>query len=337
MKNFGFSLFIALLSFSSSVKAVSWHSMGRGLDARYGHTFIYDGNSQTSLLFGGVGYDESQLGNLWEWNGSSWYKKIDCGSSVCPSRRALHAMTFCRQGESGVSVLFGGYTWGLDYNSTWILNSAGWYELAAQLESPQRRFGHAMAFDEVTGKLVLFGGEGDKGLLPETREFDVNTGLWTKYEVPGPMPRKFHSMVFDPNRQKVMLFGGEDAAHNLFSDVWAWEGQLKTWSRFREKEPSPSSRSGQSAVYYWNSGLGRLFHDGIFLFGGLVDFGNAYQSGESWFWVEQKKRWLAKRPDFDPQARELFGLSYDESRNTIVLYGGLTRVAGEMSDLWEFR
>jgi len=337
MKNIIFSLIIFLVCVSSSVQAASWHSMGQGLDARYGHTFIYDRNSQTSILFGGIGFDERELGNLWEWNGNFWNKRIDCQASHCPSRRAFHAMTFCRQGESGFSVLFGGYTWGLDYDSTWILSSEGWFEVPFQKESPPRRFGHAMAFDEITGKLVLFGGEGDLGFLSETREFDVNTGIWSTHEVSGPMPRKFHSMVYDPNRQKVLLFGGEDAEHNLFSDVWAWDSQLKTWNRFREREPSPSSRSGQSAVYYWNSSLGRLFRDGIFLFGGLVDFRQGYQSSESWLWVEQKKRWMLKQPDGDPNARDLFGLSYDENRNTIVLFGGLTRAAGEMSDLWEFR
>ena len=67
MKNIIFSLIIFLVCVSSSVQAASWHSMGQGLDARYGHTFIYDRNSQTSILFGGIGFDERELGNLWEW------------------------------------------------------------------------------------------------------------------------------------------------------------------------------------------------------------------------------------------------------------------------------
>ena len=53
------------------------------------------------MLFGG--YDNSHVGETWEWDGSAWTLRASDG----PSPRYDHAMAY--DSARGVTVLFGGY------------------------------------------------------------------------------------------------------------------------------------------------------------------------------------------------------------------------------------
>lgn len=76
-------------------------------------TMAYDSRRGVTVLFGGVGR-AGELGDTWEWNGSTWTQVATTG----PSRRANYGMVY--DSTRGVTVLFGGATVGQHANrETW--------------------------------------------------------------------------------------------------------------------------------------------------------------------------------------------------------------------------
>jgi hypothetical protein len=75
---------------------------------------------------------------------------------------------------------------------------------------PSARFGHAMTYDSVRSRTVLFGGSsligGQVGSVNDTWEWDGE--FWTQMADIGPAARQDHAMCFDGVRQTALLFGG---------------------------------------------------------------------------------------------------------------------------------
>jgi cysteine-rich repeat protein len=91
-----------------------------------------------------------------------------------------------------------------------------------------RRAAHAVAYDSVRHRLVLFGGQQDYQVpTNETWEWDGTT--WTqKLTLVVPPARSGHAMVFDEGRQRVLLFGGA-GTNGALNDTWEWDGT--TWTQ----------------------------------------------------------------------------------------------------------
>src|SRR5512140_329297 len=84
--------------------------------------------------------------------------------------------------------------------------------------SPTPRAAHAMAFDPVSGKVVLFGGYDATTYLSETWAFDGTT--WTRESPPvSPPPRAAASMAYDAVTGQLVMFGGYDGTSYL-GDTW---------------------------------------------------------------------------------------------------------------------
>ena len=93
-----------------------------------------------------------------------------------------------------------------------------------QNSGPAPRFGHAMAYDEVRGRTVLFGGDNrGSSLLGDTWEWDGND--WTQANDVGPGGRSGHAMAFSApsvgaTSFEALLFGGQNGASTL-ADTWS--------------------------------------------------------------------------------------------------------------------
>ncbi len=106
--------------------------------------------------------------------------------------------------------------------------------------SPTSRAFHAMAFDDVRGVVVMFGGA---GMLADTWEWNGRT--WRFREVFGPPPRSRHVMVYDRARHRTVMFGGiEDQA--AAGDVWEFDGDR--WEG-RTIAGAPPGSSARAAAY----------------------------------------------------------------------------------------
>jgi hypothetical protein len=145
-----------------------------GPSARRGHAMTYDTVRARTVLFGGVGDVGGQnaptLGDTWEWDGTNWKHVQDIG----PAAATGAALVF----RSATSALFGGISALANapgsklFGLTWEWNGHLW--TARQDMGVGARFDHAMAFDSLRGRVVLFGGRSDpiadSGLKGDTWE-----------------------------------------------------------------------------------------------------------------------------------------------------------------------
>ncbi|MBK8098187.1 MAG: hypothetical protein IPK26_13830 [Planctomycetes bacterium] len=79
--------------------------------------------------------------------------------------------------------------------------------------APPARGNHCVAWNPLTSKLVVFGGNtrgATPTLLNDTWEYDPTTNAWTQVmTATSPTPRQFAAMAFDPNTGGMLLFGGQ--------------------------------------------------------------------------------------------------------------------------------
>jgi hypothetical protein len=85
--------------------------------------------------------------------------------------------------------------------------------------NPPARSTHAMASDDVRGRVIMFGGLN----VSDTWEWDGTN--WLLRSSSGPAPRSNHAMAFDQLLGRTVLFGGSGSTPSgLFSDTWEWDG-----------------------------------------------------------------------------------------------------------------
>ncbi len=218
-----------------------------------------------AVLFGGEGASDQFLGLF----GDTWTLDLttlqwtQLKPSTPPRARTGHAMSpFPTRGY----LLFGGL--GRDrfrtnssvdelrdtfFSDTWVweLGTLGWRQLAA--DGPSARYGHAMATDEVTNEVILFGGRDASGVSGETWRLNLSnssiTAVWQKLSPPtSPLPRFGHSMSWDPVRHRIVLSGGEGAgAGQSFADTWEWDSPGQRWV-LRNIQPL-EGRAGHASFY----------------------------------------------------------------------------------------
>jgi hypothetical protein len=136
---------------------------------------------------------------------------------------------------SAVAMLFGGQTTPAEgyrpLNETWTWDGMAWSKAAES--GPPARIHHAMAFDPVRKRVVLFGGRGGAESLNDTWEWDGST--WRGFTAASPSARDGMRMAFDPVSGSVLLFGGTTSSFDALGDTWAWNGS--TWTHLATDGP----------------------------------------------------------------------------------------------------
>jgi hypothetical protein len=216
---------------------------------RRDHALAYDAARERTLLFGGA-HGGGYFGDTWTWSGEDWAQIAD---STEPEERARHALAYDAARER--VVLFGGsrtdgIAGDIVFDDTWLWDGARWQRDTAGEDVPPRA-GHAMAFDEARGEVVLFGGAAEQ----------LHGDTWVRGDdgweevallADGPPARRDHALAYDPFRERVVLFGGEgDDA--LLADTWEWDGS--TWTLVAT-DGGPRARAGHAMTF--DSGTGRV-------------------------------------------------------------------------------
>jgi|tagenome__1003787_1003787.scaffolds.fasta_scaffold20910823_1 N-acetylneuraminic acid mutarotase len=122
-----------------------------GPAARQRHSMAYDSAKKRIVMFGGqvrTGGANQPVNDTWEWDGTQWTQVADTG----PTARARAAMTSI----GGTLVLHGGDSQ-QTFDDTWQWSAGTW--LKVQDIGPLARRSHAMSYDTVRNRIVLFGGE----------------------------------------------------------------------------------------------------------------------------------------------------------------------------------
>ncbi|MBV8991996.1 MAG: hypothetical protein JO372_25850, partial [Solirubrobacterales bacterium] len=190
----------------------------------------------------------------------------------------------------------------------------------AQDFGPGARFGHAIAYDSLRARCVLFGGSDGQSVLGDTWEWDGS--YWTQYADFGPPPRSATAAAFETfaggTQGRVVLFGGTGADGSALGDTWTWDGSY--WTQVADS--GPSARRGHVLVF--DFGRGRTV-----LFGGSAD---GALTGDTWEWDGGSwQRALAREA---PPPRELAGGAYGGNRTMV--FGGTGAGGAILGDTWEW-
>ncbi len=252
-----------------------------------------------------------------------------------PSGRIGATMAY--DAAMGRVVLVGGFgSEPLDasHADMWSWAGAGWVPVAATVRPPAR-WEAAMAYDEATGQLLLFGGLNSTA-LGDTWLWDGRR--WTRSSAPGPPARYGAAMAYDAASREIVLYGGmawTDHKPVMFTDTWTWDGNR--WTE-RPPTPAPSVSAGASMPYRPQTTTVPSVTAGasmsyvsrtrtVILFGGTGPTG---YSDRTWAWNDD--RWTQLDPSRSPPGRVESSMARAGS-GSVVLFGGYGR-QGKLADTW---
>jgi hypothetical protein len=267
-----------------------------------------------------------------------------------PSPRYGHAMAYDE--ARGVTVLFGGYLCedslcspgnpggAVAYQDTWEWDGTTWTERFVA-SPPQARWLHAMTYDPLRQRVVMFGG---RGAFNEVLEWDGTT--WTPRGVSGdptigpagfalglPTPRDQHGLAYDRARNVLVMHGGSYFAANpniRFGETW----ELSAGGQWTLRAVAPNVISGlyyslilgnHQMTYDWGHGATLLASHGN-------ETGEVGDNvGRLWEW--DGTAWTPRA--YFPW-RERGAIAYDEGRDRTAIVGGNTGYISR-ADGWEWR
>ncbi len=148
---------------------------------------------------------------------------------------------------------------------------------------------------------------------------------WSLRSETGPTPRTLHAMAYDSCRNVVVLFGGvPNGTGTRFGDTWEWDGI--DWTL--RATTGPSQRVGSAIGFDSNRCVTVLF-GGV---GGPLDT----RLNDTWEW--NGSTWTQKCASGCtlPPVRYTANMTYDESQQVIVLFGGYNSGFTLYNDTWKW-
>ena len=275
--------------------------------------FTWDPSTSTILAHGGDG--QSQLFDLWSWNGARW-QRLRPETAANPSR--LYAAAADTQRNRWFAVGPGG-TWSV---SNGVFAELGPAPSVTQLAEIPLDLS-SMVYDSARDRMVwvVNDGSNDSTAL-DVWEWDGVAWERRTPAGPGPSNRIGWGMAYDPGRRRTVLFGGSRRfpVAGLVDDTWEWDG-----SRWREVSPSSQNPGGRwQHRMVWDSDCAC-----VVLHGGQ---GSGGRRNDVWEWDGQ--RWRERPTRGEPPAVTRAGLAYDPQRSTLVRFAG-RRPNTTVADLWE--
>ena len=286
-------------------------------------------DGKTVMLFGGLtggfALGETTANDTWAWNGTSWIERI---TPTAPPSRQGAAMAY--DATNKTVVLFGGDSGCCTrLNDTWtwdVVGKAWTQQIPATLPPP--RSGATMAYDPVTGRVVMFGGHGPPTnslgdspvVFDDTWTWDGTRKTWTP-ETPSVSPPGRSLAAMSTVGNQVVLFGGMGGVSSPdLGDTWTWDGQAGEWTE-RRPPVSPSARHGAAAAYHPPT-------SSVVLFGGSAA-GQALD--DTWTWNGAK--WKPRAPTNSPPPRLNAAMAHHRPSATTMLFGGEIRQSN-LGDTW---
>jgi hypothetical protein len=223
------------------------------------------------------------------------------GTAGTPGPRLGAGMAW--DAKDGYLLMFGGARYGssgnITYNDTWAWSGDGWRHLNPPSSPPGRTF-PAMAFDQGSQRVLLFGG-GSTNSDPvryDTWAWDGTT--WTELHPTTTPTHGSASMVFDPDLPGIVLVADE-----ALKTTWTWTGS--NWSQLRPNN-SPPSRG-------W-SGLAYVNKVGVVLVGGVN--GPPPEGDHDDVWAFKADTWTQLRQATRPIAGACV-IAYDADARALLL------------------
>lgn len=304
-------------------------------------TWEWNGTTWTQATWGGLGplhgansmtYDSSRnrivmtdgygvlywihISQLWEWDGLTWTRV----SQHIPTYHPALAFDSARNevvGFGGLQKYAQSYNIFYPENSTFLWDGNALTRASAP--PPIERSFHAMAYDSLRGKAVLFGGthSGYNSIFSDGWEWNGVT--WSSLTVIPPYLAN-PSMVYDSLRDKIVMFGTNTNSRTT-SETWEWDGLAWTQATAvgpparRRHSMSYDSTRGKTVIY------GGYFQDSSALLNDTWEWDGASWSQVAWG---------------GPPMRASAAMAYDSRRNKTVLFGGSSGTMPPLNDTWEW-
>jgi hypothetical protein len=236
--------------------------------ANFGYTTVSAWDDDDRALF------IAQYGELWRWTAADgvWTALAwRAGTSAPNTLPVTEGMAIAYDPKARKLVLFGGYVSSLDGSTqpTFSDDLRLWDPVTARLSVashpagaawPDPRRYHAMAYDPVRQRVVLFGGSKPE---PSNDLWELDTATATWRDLSGasggaawPETRMGHSLALDPERQVLVLRGGGDTSTipvASLDDTWELAAGTTSWSR--RAAPSPNGPTGAPVAYVAGVGM----------------------------------------------------------------------------------
>jgi len=281
------------------------------------HSMAYDPNRDRIVMLGGGSPETWELapGSMtWTWN-----------YVLGPNGRIGHAMAY--EAPRRKMILFGGRdktrgaVGATVFNDTWEWDgTAKTWTKRNPATAPPARYDHALAYDPLRNRVVMFGGRNAAGTpLNDTWEWDGAN--WASVATPGALTARFaHAMAYDAVRQRVVLFGGDNGSAKF----------NQTWERDTAAVWSLRSSTGPSARAYPALSPSGDPAGGMLMFGGGT--GPATFLNDAWIWngTTWKQAAASGTP---PTPRQNAQMIYSPAARRAILYGGQD-ANGPAEDIW---
>jgi Galactose oxidase, central domain len=320
--------------------------------AQWGMGFVADIKDNYVFMFGGCTAPSvnalspscpaaDMQATSWDFRAGSWSvlatQNPETGRPAHPGAGFFIGAAFVGASKANYVLVFGGITTnGQLITDRWVYQSRTWNTWFA-LPIPVARYGEALTFDDLSERILMFGGigpvgGGDLGFLDDTWMWD--TGLWAGVNSTlNPSPRAFAPVVFFGTLPFVkgptaanytVLFGGFGPSGYL-GDTWKWIGS-PIGGQWRQLHPvtSPPVRANDSLTY-------DAADNEVVLFGGQDSGGYL---GDTWVY-SVSGAWTQIFPSAAPSARANAAMAYDSEDKYVVLFGGHNS-GGALGDTWEF-
>ena len=226
----------------------TWTQMkSQGPPYHFGHSMVYDSESDRMILFGGYNIDDNVVINdtwAYDYNTDTW---TEMKPAISPPGRNFQSMVYDSKadrvimwgGEGMKDADFDKSLWAYDYNTdTW--------EERKPTGGPSFRWFHNMAYDSKADRTILYGGytgstESDfdfsKYNSTETWAYDYTLNTWRLLN-PAVNPGQVVEVgqVYLPSIDRVLLFGGRLDINRKFSNkTWLYDYTTNTWTEVTPK------------------------------------------------------------------------------------------------------
>ncbi len=236
------------------------------------------------------------------------------GGMYSPAAREAAAMVYDEEFKN--VVLFGGEGNSSLLNDTWIWTGGdinSWEEVEPA-SVPSKRKHAAIGFDPFSNSVILFGGQGQSGVLGDTWRW--NGSVWTQVTglTASPSPRGGAQMASDG--RNLILFGGYTLSGSTKvpnGETWLWNGT--DWENVTPSDPEASPPGAYNGQMSFN-GQTAVLYGGIK--GTKTESGHTIKDSSPflWMWNADAKTWsFAPGPlDF---GRWDHAMAYDGKRTVI--------------------
>jgi N-acetylneuraminic acid mutarotase len=277
------------------------------------------------VIFGGARGDP--LSDLWSYDPESnrWTELATSGD--WPPSHFDHGAVW--DPIAGQMLVFGGYG-GRAAEDLWSYQPAAgtWRKLKPWGTPPPARGVFSVVWDPGAARMLVVSAF-PSGHPNDLWAYRPATNAWMRPEPsrPAPSARQQHAAAWDERDRTMLVFGGYRSGAEFLDDLWSYTPETRSWVSLAPSGPSPSARSGHSAV--WDSTANRLL-----LFGG---YGVDGYRADLWSYRPDTNSWEELAGGGPrPPPREEHTAVWDSAHGQMLLYGG-ARDGRIVDDLWAYR